>query len=155
MNSPDEDKLSKYRRRLPHWRLNHATYFVTWRLHPKQPVLKPAERDFVVSVLSHFDKSRDILFAYVVMDDHVHVIVEPASEIQLQTIVQSWKSFSANRLQRQHGRIGAVWQDEYFDRIIRDEAEFWEKAQYIVNNPLKRWPEVENYQWGGWKILED
>jgi len=155
MNAPSEEELTKYRRRLPHWRLNNATYFVTWRLRPKQPLLKPAERDLIGSVLSHFDKSRYTLFAYVIMDDHVHVIIEPLAGEPLQSIIQSWKSFSANRLQRQHGRKGTVWQDEYFDRIIRDEAEFLEKTHYIINNPLKRWPDVENYQWLGWKIMEE
>jgi hypothetical protein len=30
---------------------------------------------------------------------------------------------------------------------MRDDAEFLEKAQYILNNPRKRWPEVEEYPW--------
>ncbi|WP_194722828.1 hypothetical protein [Noviherbaspirillum malthae] len=61
--------------------------------------------------------------------------------------MHSWKSFTANRLQREHGRVGAVWQQESFDRIVRDEAEWLEKIQYIMNNPLKRWPELKTYQW--------
>jgi hypothetical protein len=39
------------------------------------------------------------------------------------------------------------WQEEYFDRIVRDEKEFLDKAQYILNHPLKRWPEMEKYPW--------
>ena len=35
----------------------------------------------------------------------------------------------------------------YFDRIIRDERELIEKASYILNNPVKRWPEMEEYEW--------
>ena len=34
-------------------------------------------------------------------------------------------------------RKGAVWQEEYFDRIVRDEAELFEKWNYIRNNPVK------------------
>ena len=98
--------------------------------------------------------SRYNLLAYVVMDDHVHVLVEPFTEEQLQQIIQSWKSFTANKMQREYGRRGAVWQDEYFDRIMRDEAEFLEKAEYIFNNPIKRWPELENYRWLGWKMMD-
>jgi putative transposase len=84
-----------------------------------------------------------------VMHNHIHVIVEPNNEHQLQAILHSWKSFSANRLQREYGRKGKIWQDEYFDRIIRDEEEFLEKAQYILNNPCKVWPEREEYEWVG------
>ncbi len=134
--------------------MDQAVYFVTWRVHPKQPELSPAERDLLVSVLSFFDGSRYNLLAYVVMDDHVHVLVEPFTGEHLQQIIQSWKSFTANKMQREDGRRGAVWQDEYFDRIMRDEAEFLEKAEYIFNNPIKKWPELLNYRWLGWKMMD-
>ena len=55
------------------------------------------------------------------MNDHVHVVVKPAADYNLTAIVQSWKSYTTNRLQRAHGRSGRVWQREYFDRIIRDD----------------------------------
>jgi hypothetical protein len=50
-------------------------------------------------------------------------------------------------MQREHKRLGRVWQDEYFDRIIRDDKEFGQKAEYIVGNPRKRWPTVQEYPW--------
>ena len=59
------------------------------------------------------------------------------------------KSFSAHRIHALGTRHGQVWQDEYFDRIVRDEGEFVEKARYIVNNPWKRWPEISEYRWVG------
>ncbi len=149
MPENQDDKLSIYRRRLPHWRMSGAVYFATWRLHPSQPELKPEERHLLTNTLSHFDGKRYELLAYVVMHNHIHVIVAPNDEHQLQTVVQSWKSFLANRLQREYGRKGSIWQDEYFDRIIRDEEEFLEKAQYILNNPQKEWPDITEYQWVG------
>jgi putative transposase len=145
----NENLITTYRRKLPHWRKAGAVYFVTWRLHPSQPELKPDERHLVTETLKHFDGTRYELLAFVVMHNHVHVIVEPSDENQLQEIVHSWKSFSANRLQREYGRKASIWQDEYFDKIIRDEEEFLEKAQYILNNPQKEWPEITEYQWVG------
>ena len=145
------ENLSIYRRKLPHWRKAEAVYFVTWRLHPSQLELKPEERQLLTTTLNHFDGKRYELLAYVVMHNHIHVIVEPNNEHKLQAIVHSWKSFSANRLQREYGRKGNIWQDEYFDRIVRDEEEFLQKAQYIPNNPWKTWPEIKEYQWVGFK----
>lgn len=149
---PDLSKehVSIYRRKLPHWRKAGAVYFVTWRLHSSQPALTPDERTLVVAALEHFQRERYILFAHVVMDNHAHVLVKPIHENVLQSILHSWKSFTALQIQRQFGRQGAVWQDEYFDRIVRDEEEFLEKAQYILNNPQKRWPELEEYAWVGY-----
>ncbi|MCH8212252.1 MAG: class I tRNA ligase family protein, partial [Planctomycetes bacterium] len=47
------------------------------------------------------------------------------------------KSFSAHEINRQRARKGAVWQDEYFDRIIRNDDEFYEKFNYMIQNPVK------------------
>ncbi|MNL82443.1 hypothetical protein D3C87_2098270 [compost metagenome] len=44
-------------------------------------------------------------------------------------------------------REGAVWQREYFDRIVRHEVEFSQTMAYILNNPFKRWPGLEMYRW--------
>ena len=58
-----------------------------------------------------------------------------------------WKSFTAHHIKSLSGRIGSIWQDESFDRIIRDERELVEKLAYIQGNPQKRWPEIRDYPW--------
>ena len=143
----DADTVHIYRRRLPHWRLPGATYFVTWRLAEGQRPLMPEERTVVADAFHFFDQQRYELSAYVVMDDHVHVIVTPLAHARLQDIYHSWKSYTARHFQRGSGRRGRVWQQEPFDRIVRDEAELSEKIQYILNNPLKRWPDITDYPW--------
>jgi len=147
MNKSNEPELVIYRRRMPHWRLAGAVYFVTWRLAKSQGELTTEERQVVMPALQHFDGSRYELYACVVMDDHVHVLVKPLGDNHLQELVHSWKSFTAHKFGQDYGRKVPIWQEEYFDRIIRDENEFIEKAQYIINNPLKRWPEVAEYPW--------
>ncbi len=141
--------LTVYRGNLPHWRADGSTYFVTWRLAGSQSVLEGEERTVVANALKHFSGDRYDLLAYVVMDDHVHVVTAPVEGLSLQEIVHSWKSFTANRLQRYFGRIGVIWQDEYFDRIIRNEGELAQKINYILNNPHTRWPEIREYEWVG------
>jgi REP element-mobilizing transposase RayT len=111
--------------------------------------LGPEERDEVVSALRHFDGGRLRLHAFVVMNDHVHALVSPSGAEPLERLVHSWKSFSAHQIHALGARKGQVWQDEYFDRIVRDESEFLEKARYIVNNPWKRWPQITEYRWVG------
>ncbi|MDR3515966.1 MAG: transposase [Azospirillaceae bacterium] len=137
-----------YHRRLPHIRVDGSVYFVTWRVQKDQPALSENERDGVVMALRHFDTIRYALHAYVVMDDHVHVLVQPTPDHRLEDIMRSWKSFTANRMQRGKTRQGTIWQDEYFDRIIRNDAEYNEKQDYILNNPYQRWPDLDAYPWG-------
>ena len=136
-----------YRRRLPHWREQASIYFVTWRLKPDQQELSPEERALVAAELHHGRGQRYELHAYVVMNDHVHVLVEPKGGRVLEKLLHSWKSFTAHGLQRTSGRQGGVWQDEYFDRIVRDEQEFAQKLEYIRGNPWKRWPDLREYPW--------
>ena len=138
---------NSYRRKLPHIRIDGAVYFVTWRVSPGQADLSSAERDCAAGAIRHFDRARYDLHAYVIMNDHVHVLVQLYPEYQLEDIVRSWKSFIANRLQREHGRQGVLWQAEYFDRVVRDDAEYDQKRGYILNNARKRWPELDAYPW--------
>ncbi len=149
MKKAGSDSLSVYHRRLPHWRKEGATYFVTWRKDPFQADLDAKERDLVVRSLRHFDDQRYELVAFVVMNDHVHTLVTPREANSLAAILHGWKSYTAYQLRREHQRQGKIWQDEYYDRLIRDEHELLQKVGYILHNPLRRWPDWENYPWVG------
>src|SRR3972149_3175167 len=138
-----------YRGKLPHWRMSGATYFLTWRLQPGAPELSPIERDVVAETIRHSDGSNYKLHAFVVMNDHVHALLTPQEDTTLERIVRAWKSIASRRIHRERNPGGNLWQREYFDRIVRDQSEFLEKAQYILNNPWKRWPETKEYPWVG------
>lgn len=145
----NKGELRIYRRHLPHWRLPSATYHVTWSLGLDQNDLSPPERSLLVSTLKHFEPDRYELYAYCVMNDHVHSLVAPKPTFELERIVGSWKSYSANRMQRHFGRKGSVWLEEYFDRLVRNKVDYEMKVSYILDNPLKRWPGITSYQWCG------
>jgi putative transposase len=140
------DSSNFYRRRLPHYRERDAICFVTWRLSAGKE-LSPPERDLIATELLHRNGQSYELYAYVVMNDHVHVLLRILAEEPLEKIIHSWKSFTAHAIQRRHGRSGRIWQDEYFDRIVRDEKELGQKFDYIQGNPWTRWPELGEYRW--------
>ena len=144
------EELVRTGRRLPHWRLENAVYFVTWRLHPSQAVLITEERMETSIAIKFFKDQRYRLLDYVVMDDHVHAIVQPWAEHTLSRILHSWKSFTAHRFIKKRGTEPPFWQDESLDRIVRDQEELDEKLTYVLNNPLKRWPEEAAYSWVEW-----
>jgi REP element-mobilizing transposase RayT len=141
------DDLEIYWRRMPHWRMKGATYFVTWRLRSGLPLLVGAERDIVLASLLHFAGQRYELLAAVVMDDHVHVLATPVPSVPLKDLLRTWKGFTANKLQRVSGRLGSIWQDDSFTRIMRTKSELIEKANYISDNPSRRWPSEIAYRW--------
>jgi putative transposase len=84
--------LTIYSRKLPHWRMDGSTYFVTWRLAISQPPLGHDEKTLVANALKHFHRRRYTLLVYAVMDDHTHVVLAPFDGFALQEIVHSWKS---------------------------------------------------------------
>ncbi len=146
MKTPE---LTIYRRKLPHWRMPGAVYFVTWRLAKHQIILTSDERTIVMNGVKHFENQRYALHSYVVMDDHVHFLLLPLDGFSLHKIVHSWKSVTARTLVKKSGRRPPVWQREYFDRIVRDEDELMQKANYIAANPWNRWPCLPEYPWVG------
>jgi REP-associated tyrosine transposase len=125
---------------------NDAMYFITWRVHDATAPLHAEERELIVGTLRHFDTARYSLLAFVVMDDHVHVMLRPFGAFALERIVHSWKSYSAHVLQKR-GRHGGVWARGYFHRAIRNESDYEEKLAYIRTTPQRRWPGVSGYPW--------
>lgn len=91
----------------------------------------------VVDTVRHFDGERYRLHEWVVMPNHVHVLVEFSQGFTMSTVVESWKKFSARKVNAVLGREGAFWFREYHDRFIRDEEHLYRAADYVRNNPVK------------------
>jgi len=108
---------------------------------------RPAIAEMVAQALRHFNGTRYHLFAWCVMPNHVHVVMEPVSPHHLTSILHSWKSYTANRAHQLLGAQGVFWQHEYYDHLIRDEQALWRTMHYVADNPLKAnlqdWPWVE------------
>lgn len=76
------------------------------------------------------------LFAFVVMCNHVHLLLSPCGSNSLSTIVQSVKSISSRRIKSLLGGKDPVWSPDYFDRYIRDQDHFDTTKRYIEMNPV-------------------
>jgi len=100
---------------------------------------EPASAKFMADAMHHFDGERYELDAFVVMPNHVHVIVRPTlPEVHtLDTILGSWKQFASTNINSQAEESGSLWQDEGYDRIIRDVEHLYRVLQYIGRNPKK------------------
>ena len=71
------------------------------------------------------------------MPNHAHAILRPLQpqRYALEDILGSWKQHSARHINACRRDSGEVWQEESFDRIIRDEEHLWRAIQYIGRNP--------------------
>jgi REP element-mobilizing transposase RayT len=120
---------------------------------------EPDNARAVVDSWRHADGDEYQLHAWVVMLNHVHVLVEPLSAQTIGDIVGAWKSVSARKILRcrtataagrlysdatggGRGPIEAhqkrhVWQFDYYDRFIRSERHYRAAVDYIHQNPVK------------------
>ncbi len=76
------------------------------------------------------------LAAWVIMPNHVHVVVE-VWKVPLAKLIGHWKGKSARLVNVHLGRSGKFWQDDYYDSLIRDETHLKRAIRYTEQNPVK------------------
>jgi REP element-mobilizing transposase RayT len=158
---------------LPHYDGWDITQHVVFRLYDSVP---PNEREgddvldrhlgscfmrdptcarIVAETLRHRDHDHYALQAWCVMPNHVHALVATTKDHELSTIVRTWKTFSAKRINEALNRSGSVWSPDYFDRYIRDDKHFESNKRYIEMNPVAAGlcdaPEAWPFSSAGWK----
>ncbi|MBC8031679.1 MAG: transposase [Pyrinomonadaceae bacterium] len=110
--------------------LDRAAYGPTWL---KDVRLATA----VVNALLHGADQLDLyrLSAYVVMSNHVHILIWPKA--LLYRITKSIKGYTAHECNKLLDRAGKkFWQDESFDHAVRNEDQFYRIKRYIERNPV-------------------
>jgi REP element-mobilizing transposase RayT len=124
-----------WRRHLPHIQLTSGYYyFITFTTYNRK-ILNPFQKDCIFDAINFMDTKKYELHASVILNDHIHMIINPIDK--LSKIMHSIKSYTAHEINKKTNRKGKFWQDENYDKIIRNEKEFIEKIKYIINNPIK------------------
>lgn len=115
----------------------------------------------VAEKLHQFDKEYYELEAYTIMPNHVHLLIDTAKQlenegidcessyIQLDKIMQLIKGGSAFEANKILSRKGTFWMKDSYDHYIRNEKEWDNVLEYIVNNPVDAGL-VNN--WNDWKF---
>lgn len=76
------------------------------------------------------------LIAYVIMPNHVHILIEPL--VNASRIMRGIKGVSAHAANQILNRSeGSFWQDESYDHWVRSETELWKIQSYIELNPVR------------------
>ena len=110
-------------------------HFLTFSCHHRLPYLgTPAARNLFEDALERIRKRFRLAVAgYVVMPEHVHLLVSEPREGGLSSAVRSLKlSVSLRSAER------PFWQARYYDFNVRSEDKFTEKLRYIHRNPVAR-----------------
>lgn len=130
--------------------LDDRHYFERWETYLNRAgfgprwLSQPEIADVVKEALHYRDGKVFDLHAYCIMPNHVHVVFEPSSKsechsdlLPLNKIMQSLKRHTARQANLILGREGAFWQDESYDRVIRNNEEYIWSINYVLENPVK------------------
>ncbi|MGH7852916.1 MAG: transposase [Candidatus Binatia bacterium] len=91
----------------------------------------------VADGLLHYHDKRYVMESFIVMPNHVHTLFRLIEPHRLETVVKSWKGFTARAINRRLNKHGRLWQEDYWDRMIRNESHFLKCRDYIHTNPNK------------------
>lgn len=91
----------------------------------------------VADSLKHFDGERYHLGDFVVMPNHVHLLVCLFAAFRLRRQCYSWKHYIAKEINKIRGGPCELWQKESFDHLVRDVEHFRKFQRYIRANPKK------------------
>jgi putative transposase len=95
-------------------------------------------RLFLKTIYGYRRQGRLELHAFVVMPEHVHLLLTPAPGVTLERSIQFIKGGYSHALTAELGRAGEVWQRGFTDHRIRDKNDFDNHRAYIHENPVRR-----------------
>ena len=163
-----------HRKRCKRYNVYGDSHYITFSCFRRQPFLS---RDRSCLWLAEaIDEARQCtsfdLWAYVFMPEHVHLLILPAKDVAIGSILRAVKQRVARRAvpwvqqyapaflsrmaeRRPDGRvIHRFWQPGGgYDRNIWSSQEIWEKVQYIHANPVRRGlvEHPKDWPWSSWR----
>ena len=145
--------------RPPHFDIEGHVYYITTVVYNRLPIF--ARPSFVIPLIDSLNfyryKRTFKLMGYVIMPDHIHLLIWPFGQSPMNDIMRDFKKFTAVRIIRQadvearadwltaFATAGAetnrsdnkVWQDSYWDSNVYSDRYLRQKLNYMHRNPLR------------------
>ena len=115
------------------------SYFLTFATHDRRPF---ANLNFAFRILQeslHYLGKRGIITptCLVVMPEHVHLVFR-LDQLDLATVMQRLKTYTARGINQKRGEKGKVWSSQYYEHLIRQEESLEKIIEYCRYNPVRR-----------------
>jgi putative transposase len=122
------------------------TFFVTTSVKDRKPLLIEEKiPELIMETLQFFRRNREIfLIGYVIMPDHIHLVVTLRGELLLPVFVRRFKSYVSK-----NSEMGPIWEKGCWSKVIGSEAGLRETMDYIHLNPIRAHlvDKPEDYLW--------
>jgi len=116
------------------------TYFITANSWAGRSVFQSERSASLVvdTLLDYRAKGKYQLHEFVVMPNHIHVLLTPAPDLTLERVMQFIKGGYSHRNGQELGPSLGIWARGYVDHRIRDGHDYDTHREYIHHNPVRR-----------------
>ena len=120
---------------------SNRLYFITKRVAPGNGVglaQAPIAGVIIQTLFWLVENWRLWLLGFVVMPDHLHLVMAPRAPHQLRTVMQNLFSYSARQINTQLRRQGSLWAEEYYEHLLTSREKVQPCLDYIYQNPVRK-----------------
>ena len=116
-----------------------ASYFVTTRCWEDRNVFQVTENAEILTLtlFQYRDQGSYLLHEFIVMPNHLHLLLTPSANTSLEKAVQLVKGASSHTIHKARENSVKIWQEGFHDWTIRDAGDWQSKVEYIRLNPLR------------------
>jgi putative transposase len=129
-----------------------SLHFITFSCFHRLPLLEPPDAKALFETVLEDARRRHhaLIFAYVLMPEHVHLLINEPPRILLAQFIKAVKQITARKLKGTHPKF---WQERYYDSNIHGEEARSEVIRYIHRNPVKRGlvEKPEDWPWSSFR----
>ena len=144
------ERVHKHRRRLERVWVDSPIYFITTCTLGRRAML--VSNDIAAILVAEWRNAHDrhgwAIGRYVIMPDHVHFFCRAELDAKpLPIFMQKWKQWTSKRITREIALAGIgdpglkqsrrVWQEEFFDHVLRSSESYSQKWEYVKENPVR------------------
>ncbi len=114
------------------------TYFVTTKCWGNIAIFQVKENAdiLIAKLLEYRDQRNYLLHDFVLMPNHLHLILTPGDSTSLEKAMQLIKGGSSHEIHRARGGRSPIWQSGFHESKVQDHGDYNAKANYIQFNPV-------------------
>lgn len=116
-----------------------TSYFVTTKCWQGRRILQVQEIAEILlrTIFDYRERKAYLLHEFVVMPDHLHLLLTPSATTTLEKAIQLIKGGSSHQIHKQRNQGMEIWQEGFYDWTIRDMRDWQTKVDYIRLNPVR------------------
>jgi putative transposase len=124
--------------RLTHRTMPGWTYFVTTKAWQNVSVFQVEEVATIVvnKLLDYRNQGNFLLHEFVLMPNHLHLILTPAESVSLEKAMQLIKGGSSHAIHGARNNKMQIWQSGFHESRVKDLSDLKKKVDYIRFNPV-------------------